>query len=98
MDYVVPFDADTPTELIRALRPDLYAKGGDYVREMLPEADSVEQAGGQVVILPYVSDLSTSRVIDRAQRSARAEVNAARESSEPTRSPGMEIMVEEPAR
>jgi D-beta-D-heptose 7-phosphate kinase / D-beta-D-heptose 1-phosphate adenosyltransferase len=98
VDYVVPFDAETPTELIRALRPDLYAKGGDYVREMLPEADSVEQAGGQVVILPYVSDLSTSRVIDRAQRSARAEVDGALELSEPTSSPEMVMTADEPAR
>jgi D-beta-D-heptose 7-phosphate kinase / D-beta-D-heptose 1-phosphate adenosyltransferase len=70
VDLVVPFDEETPIKLIRALQPDLYAKGGDYVREVLPEAQAVEQSGGQLVILPYVSDLSTSRVIDRVQRAA----------------------------
>ncbi|HEX3245589.1 MAG TPA: hypothetical protein VHX16_09290, partial [Chloroflexota bacterium] len=42
----------------------------DYVREKLPEGVAVEQAGGEVIILPYVNDLSTSRVIDRVRRSA----------------------------
>jgi D-beta-D-heptose 7-phosphate kinase / D-beta-D-heptose 1-phosphate adenosyltransferase len=70
VDYVVPFEEETPIELIRALSPDYYAKGGDYVREKLPEGVAVEQAGGEVIILPYVNDLSTSRVIDRVRRSA----------------------------
>jgi D-beta-D-heptose 7-phosphate kinase / D-beta-D-heptose 1-phosphate adenosyltransferase len=79
VDFVIPFDDETPMELIRTIRPDMYAKGGDYVHEMLPEADVVEQAGGEVVILPYVSDLSTSRVIDRVQQT----VHSAPTRSEP---------------
>ena len=43
VDYIVPFDADTPEGLIRLLRPDIYVKGGDYRRETLPEAPIVEE-------------------------------------------------------
>ena len=65
VDYIVPFEADTPSELIRALRPDVYVKGGDYTRATLPETELVESLGGEVRLLPYVDDRSTSGVIER---------------------------------
>ena len=63
VDAVVLFDEDTPTELIRLLRPTLHVKGGDYADETLPEAEAVREGGGQVVILPLVGTMSTSTVI-----------------------------------
>jgi D-beta-D-heptose 7-phosphate kinase/D-beta-D-heptose 1-phosphate adenosyltransferase len=77
VDYVVPFDEDTPAELIRAIRPDLYVKGGDYTRATLPEAQLVESLGGAVQILPYLSDHSTTAIVARIRagdRGARAMV------------------------
>ncbi|MFL5778929.1 MAG: adenylyltransferase/cytidyltransferase family protein, partial [Chloroflexota bacterium] len=67
VDMAVPFEADTPVELIRAIRPDVYTKGGDYSRDRLPEAELVEALGGVVQILPFVEDRSTSSVIDRVR-------------------------------
>jgi len=68
VDAVVLFDEDTPTELIRLLRPTLHVKGGDYADETLPEAEAVREAGGQVVILPLVGTMSTSTVIQHIAR------------------------------
>lgn len=65
VDYAVLFDEDTPASLIRALRPDLHVKGGDYANEPLPEIDAVREVGGQVVILPLIGDHSTTGVIER---------------------------------
>ncbi|GAA4023803.1 D-glycero-beta-D-manno-heptose-7-phosphate kinase [Allokutzneria multivorans] len=65
VDHVVLFDDDTPAELLRALRPEVYAKGGDYTPEMLPETPIVHALGGEVRILDYLSDHSTTAVIDR---------------------------------
>ncbi len=65
VDHIVPFDSDTPQELIRMIRPDVFVKGGDYTRETLPEADLVEQQGGRVEILPYLAEYSTSGVIEK---------------------------------
>jgi D-beta-D-heptose 7-phosphate kinase/D-beta-D-heptose 1-phosphate adenosyltransferase len=65
VDHVILFDEETPTELIRALRPHLHVKGGDYAEEVLPEAEAVHEVGGQVIILPLAGSLSTSSVIDR---------------------------------
>ena len=67
VDNVVAFEADTPERLIEAVRPDVFAKGGDYSRESLPEADLVERHGGSVQILPLVDDRSTTGIIRRAR-------------------------------
>lgn len=65
VDWVIPFAEETPERLIRALRPDVFVKGGDYPKERLPEAPLVESLGGTVRILPFTPDRSTTRVIER---------------------------------
>jgi D-beta-D-heptose 7-phosphate kinase / D-beta-D-heptose 1-phosphate adenosyltransferase len=65
VDHLIAFEDETPIQLIRALRPDVFVKGGDYTRASLPEAPIVEQLGGVVRILPYVADQSTTSIIAR---------------------------------
>jgi rfaE bifunctional protein nucleotidyltransferase chain/domain len=65
VDFVVVFDQDSPSELIEAVRPDVYVKGGDYPPELVPEAPLVRRLGGEVRILEYVPDRSTSAIIER---------------------------------
>jgi len=54
VDHAVLFDEENPAALIRALRPHIHVKGGDYADEPLPEDDAVRAVGGRVVILPLV--------------------------------------------
>lgn len=65
VDLIVPFEEDTPAEIIRAIQPDVFVKGGDYTPEMLSEAPIVREQGGEVHILPYVEDRSTTGLINR---------------------------------
>ena len=65
VDHIVAFEEETPIELIKAVRPEVFVKGGDYTREMLPEAPVVEALGGTVHLLPYVEDRSTTAIIER---------------------------------
>ena len=68
VDYVVPFAESTPIELIKIVRPDIYVKGGDYTPQTLPEAPIVQELGGVVKILPFVSDRSTTSLINRIRQ------------------------------
>jgi D-beta-D-heptose 7-phosphate kinase / D-beta-D-heptose 1-phosphate adenosyltransferase len=68
VDAVVVFDEDTPEQALVQLRPDIFAKGGDYASAVLPEAAALAEWGGQVVILPFVDGRSTSQLIDEAAR------------------------------
>ncbi|MDP8955530.1 MAG: D-glycero-beta-D-manno-heptose 1-phosphate adenylyltransferase [Actinomycetota bacterium] len=70
VDHIVPFDQDTPVDLIRAIKPHVFVKGGDYTKESLPEARVVEDLGGVVHILPLVQDRSTTGIIERVRRTA----------------------------
>lgn len=65
VDYVVPFDEDTPVELIRELRPELHVKGGDYCEEDLPETPVVREYGGQVVVVPLLEGRSSTETLRR---------------------------------
>jgi D-beta-D-heptose 7-phosphate kinase/D-beta-D-heptose 1-phosphate adenosyltransferase len=65
VDLVTAFEQDTPAELIEAVRPDVYTKGGDYTPQMLPETPIVERLGGEVRVLDYLSDHSTTAIVGR---------------------------------
>jgi len=65
VDLLVGFDADTPVELLRAVRPDVFVKGGDYRVETLPEAPLAAELGGEVVVLPYLEGRSTGGMLRR---------------------------------
>ncbi len=65
VDHAIAFEEDTPAELIRALRPHVFAKGGDYDRARLPEAAIVEAAGGEIRLLRYRPEHSTTGIIHR---------------------------------
>lgn len=70
VDHVIAFDEDTPIELVRAVRPHVFVKGGDYTLDRLPEAEVVRAQGGEIRILPYVRDRSTTSVIERVRERA----------------------------
>ncbi|MGH3615109.1 MAG: D-glycero-beta-D-manno-heptose 1-phosphate adenylyltransferase [Pseudonocardia sp.] len=70
VDLVTGFDEDTPVDLLELVRPDVYAKGGDYTPQMLPETPVVERLGGQVRVLSYLSDHSTTAIVARIRGSA----------------------------
>ncbi|MFZ1375154.1 MAG: D-glycero-beta-D-manno-heptose 1-phosphate adenylyltransferase [Geothrix sp.] len=65
VDAVVRFEEDTPLELIRALRPDVLVKGGDYTPETVVGRDLVEGLGGKLVLIPFLPGHSTSRIEQR---------------------------------
>ncbi|MBT2587101.1 D-glycero-beta-D-manno-heptose 1-phosphate adenylyltransferase [Arthrobacter sp. ISL-95] len=72
VDHVTVFDTPTPIPLIDLLRPDVYAKGGDYTPEMLQETEAVERYGGTVTILDYVPEHSTTAVLERIRSTGEA--------------------------
>lgn len=74
IDHIVPFGSaedDTPSALIRAAKPQYYIKGGDYNLQNLPEANVVEEVGGQVAFIPLVPDHSTTNMIKRINADAK---------------------------
>jgi D-beta-D-heptose 7-phosphate kinase / D-beta-D-heptose 1-phosphate adenosyltransferase len=68
VDVVVPFEERTPEAVLARLRPDVFAKGGDYTLAGIPEAAVLATWGGQAVILPYLEGRSTTKLMEEVAR------------------------------
>ena len=68
VDLVVPFDADTPKDLIVASAPDVLVKGGDYTAETTAGAAETIANGGRFVAIPFAHDRSTTALVRRLRR------------------------------
>ena len=68
VDLVVPFDADTPLDLIVACAPDVLVKGGDYSVATTAGAAEVIGRGGRFVAIPFRYDRSTTALVQRIRR------------------------------
>jgi len=63
VSLVVEFDEDTALEVVQEARPDIYAKGGDYVMTAIPEGQAVLAYGGKAVAIDFAHDRSTSKLV-----------------------------------
>jgi D-glycero-beta-D-manno-heptose 1-phosphate adenylyltransferase len=68
VDAVVIFNEDTPLELIKAIKPDVLVKGGDYTLEQIVGSKEVIENGGRVVINPIIQGFSTTGLIEKISR------------------------------
>jgi D-glycero-beta-D-manno-heptose 1-phosphate adenylyltransferase len=65
VDAVTWFDDDTPEALIRASRPDVLVKGGDWPVERIVGGREVLARGGRVVSIPFEHERSTTALMRR---------------------------------
>ena len=70
VDYVIIFQEDSPLNIIEKLKPDIYAKGGDYTIDTINQEERrlVESYGGEIALIPGVEGNSTTAVINRILR------------------------------
>lgn len=71
IDYLVPFEDDTPQALIEAIRPDILVKGKDWEGKEVAGAEFISSYGGRVSFIDLEKGLSTTTLIKkiRGQRS-----------------------------
>jgi D-glycero-beta-D-manno-heptose 1-phosphate adenylyltransferase len=88
VNVVVVFDGTDANDLVGALRPDVYVKGGDWGQaggKQPPEAALVAAYGGRIAYLPYVAGHSTSALIERIAAGGAAGAHGARAHSRQAR-------------
>jgi len=71
VNYVTLFEDPDPFRLIQTILPDVLVKGADWEEGEIIGADIVKQHGGRVVRVPFVSDTSTSGIIETILRKFR---------------------------
>ncbi len=67
VDLVVPFEEDTPLELIRRVKPAVLVKGGDYTKDQVVGREIVEAEGGEIVLIETLPERSTTRLVERSK-------------------------------
>lgn len=63
VDYIIPFEELTPIHLIEEIHPSVLVKGGDYTEETIVGADFVRSYGGEVSVVPFTYNTSSSKLI-----------------------------------
>ena len=71
IDGLLSFSEETPRRIISAILPDILVKGGDWKPDQVVGREEVEAAGGEVVIIPFLPDHSSSDIIERIIRLSR---------------------------
>ncbi|USN99498.1 MAG: D-glycero-beta-D-manno-heptose 1-phosphate adenylyltransferase [Phycisphaeraceae bacterium] len=69
VDAVVSFGEDTPERLLKAIKPDVLVKGGDYAEDEVVGREIVEASGGRVVVVGHVRGKSTTELFERVRTS-----------------------------
>jgi D-beta-D-heptose 7-phosphate kinase/D-beta-D-heptose 1-phosphate adenosyltransferase len=72
VDLVVPFEEETPVNLIKAARPDVLIKGADYAESEVVGGDLVKGWGGEVKLAAIVEGYSTTAAIARMSKRSSA--------------------------
>ena len=72
VDMVVIFGEKTPLKLIKAIKPDILVKGGDYSVDQIVGHKEIEKWGGSVLTLPYIKGNSTTGIIQKIIRHQKA--------------------------
>lgn len=68
VDYVTSFEEDTADELLRQLRPSMYAKGTDYTLKTLPEKDTLKELDIKAVFVGDKKAHSSSKLIQKIRK------------------------------
>jgi D-beta-D-heptose 7-phosphate kinase/D-beta-D-heptose 1-phosphate adenosyltransferase len=65
VDHIIIYDDSSVYNLIDFIKPAILVKGGDYTIEQVVGNDIINSYGGQVIIIPFVHNNSTTSIIDK---------------------------------
>lgn len=68
IDHLLLFDADTPIDLIMAIRPEVLVKGADYKESRVVGGKHVASYGGRLALAPLVQGQSTTSILRKLER------------------------------
>ncbi len=74
IDWLVAFSQESPKKVIESLLPDVLVKGGDWLPEEVVGKQEVEEAGGKVIIIPFLCGYSSSEIVRKIIESAKSDL------------------------
>ncbi len=71
VDFVISFNDATPIQLIKAIKPNILTKGGDWKKELIVGAEEVLSRKGRVISIPLLKGYSTTQIIKKIKSEKR---------------------------
>ena len=68
IDAVILFNEATPFNLIKIIKPDVLAKGGDYSLTSIVGRDIIEENGGEIKLIPFITGYSSTGIIEKIKK------------------------------
>ena len=70
VDVVIPFDGDTPMDIIKQVRPDVYVKGGDYSLDTINQEERriLEEMGVDIRFTKFHNGYSASKFVEAVRK------------------------------
>ena len=68
VDWVLPFNEDTPERLLRRIKPDVLVKGGDYSEDQVVGNQIIKAYNGSVKVLSFYDNCSTTSIVNKILR------------------------------
>lgn len=65
VDYIVIFNEPDPINFLNQIKPHIHTKSGDYKAEDLIEYSTLTKNDTKIVIVPLITDKSTTKIINR---------------------------------
>ena len=75
VDYIVPFETDTPLDLIKTLNPDIVVKGGDYTEQDIVGHEFIRTNNGVIKIVPFIGKYSSTSLIEKITSIYKTNIN-----------------------
>jgi len=68
VSLVVPFLEDSALAVVQQARPEIYAKGGDYDMDAIPEGRAVQAYGALAIAIDFAHDRSTTKLLAKVRQ------------------------------
>jgi len=70
VDAAIIFPEMRAVNFLESVQPDIWIKGGDYTLETInqEERSAVEKHGGQIIFVPFVTEKSTTSLLEKISR------------------------------
>ncbi|MBI2055908.1 MAG: adenylyltransferase/cytidyltransferase family protein [Candidatus Sungbacteria bacterium] len=64
VDFIVPFDEQTPLNILGVIKPHVFAQGSDWGKNCI-ERETVERNGGKIKVIKKIEGFSTTGLLEK---------------------------------
>ena len=68
VDFCIIFKQKTPEALINNIRPEIYTKGSDYIKNKIPFSNTLKKMKIKTIFIPIIKNKSSTKIINNIKK------------------------------